>query len=137
MKWVRWRAHYASGVNRWEYESLYIEKNSKELEESVKYDMDARAEENSWSEHFRRIEWEIINHRKVPNIKIEEIHKNLLESIKSMKNSIKVKKENIILIERLSGKGSKTDPDEVAYAKRRKKMDAQLKKLEKERSAKK
>jgi rubrerythrin len=135
MKWVKWRSGHSSGYSKWKYMPLYVDKATKDIEESVEYEMQEKAEEYSWSEHFRGIDWEIIDHKKVPNIKIEEIHKNLLDSVEDLKRSIKVKEENSILIKKLFGKGSKTDPDEIAYAKHRKKIDAQLKRLEKERQA--
>lgn len=121
MKWIKRRSKWAWGCSKWEYVPLYVNKvKEEEMEELGRTYIQPEADNHSFSDKFRGIDWYIINTRQVPNSKILECGQNLLNSIKWEKDEIIKDTKHFSEIEMLQGKGRKTDPDEVERLKREK-----------------
>ncbi len=133
MKWLKYRERWASGDMDWKYMPLYDPTMTEEGIRDYLYYID---EDNSWSDKYGGIEYFVIPIKQVPNKHIENVYKDIQDNIKGWKESIKEAKKCLPIIEALKGKGRKTCPDEIRQARYRKRMDAQLEKLAKERKLK-
>jgi len=133
MKWLKTRSTSSSGCARWKYEPLYVSRVSKEMMKDIEYKIEGMADEDSWSEHFRGIEWEIISTKQVPNKHIKEAYEGIQASIRAHKRRIKSMKEQLPLLEELQGKGRKTCPDELERARREKAFEKHMAKIKKVR----
>jgi len=133
MKWLKSRSTSSSGRDRWVYEPLYVIRVSKEMLKDIKYKIDKMADDYSWSEHFRGIEWEIISTKQVPNKHIEEAYKDVKYKIKYYKVCIKELKEHLPKLKELQGKGRKTCPDEIEAVKHKKKFEKHMAKIKEDR----
>jgi len=136
MKWLKMRTMWAWGYTKWKYKPLYVEKINKKTEEWVQNIIEMENDEHSWSDKYRRVEYDIINTRKVPNSKILETCENIERSLDHAKKSISTHIDHLIKVKGLDGKGRKTDPDEVETAKRKAKYKAVMAKRKKEKGAK-
>jgi len=126
MKWLKTRAMWAHGYNDWKYKPLYVNKATKAVKNFVVALVEQLAEENEWSEKFRRIEWEIINTKQVPNKHIKSATADLKSKIVNYRIWINQSKGKLIALKALKAKGRKTCPDEIKHKKRRKAMDESL-----------
>ena len=129
MKWLKMRSTWASGCHDWEYIPLYADKvDAEEIKELY---VEPRVDNHSWSDKFRKIEWEIINTKQVPNTKIAKGCEYTELKIRGMERSIKDETEHLTEVMKLVGKGKKTDPDEVRERKWKKTMERMRKEKEK------
>lgn len=127
MKWLRYKVHWAWGTTDWEYVPLYTNKLDEETKEFVKNKVKDVNDNHSWSDKYRRVEYEVINSRQVPNAKIEKAYQDLAEQIAYWTEAAENGRDQLFLLEKLKGAGRKTDPDEIEKAKRKKKIDKVLK----------
>jgi len=132
MKWLKMRTCSSSGYSRWEYKPLYVEKIDKNTNDWVQQIIEAENDNHSWSEHFRGVEYFIINTKQVPNSVISETCVDIERSIEYAKESIVKSTDYLAKIRKLNGKGKKTDPDEIEAAKRKKKFGAYMERRKKE-----
>lgn len=126
MKWLKTRTTWAWGIKDWKYNPFFINKIDSKIEDWVKMFVKSIHDENNWSDKYRGVDYEIINTKQVPNLKIKREIEQIEDNIKYMKESIKTETKNLAEIKALSEKGRKTDLDEIRHAKRKKKYDAIL-----------
>jgi len=129
MKWLKMRSTWAWGCSDWEYIPLYADKV--DTEEIKELHVDTKADGHSWSDKFRKIEWEIINTKRVPDSKIAKKCEDIEFKIQYLEGSIKDETEHLTEIMKLVGKGKKNDPDEVKKRKWKKTMERIRKENEK------
>ena len=128
MKWLKWRNCFAHGCDRWSYRPLFVDKINDDFKEQVEESIEEMAREYSWSDKYRGIEYFFINTRQVPNSHIEKKIEDMNRDIDYHKMAIESLESKIPKVEAQIGKGRKTDPDEIERAKRKKRIDAILKK---------
>lgn len=136
MKWLKMRACSSSGRSRWRYIPLYVNELDDPTKDWVQELVEEENDKHAWSEHHRRIEYEIINTTSVPNSMILETHKSIERKIEHAKESIEINTDRLAEIKKLIGNGSKTDPDEIEAAKRKAEFEATMKRLQEEREEK-
>ena len=127
MKWLKMRTCHSSGLSKWMYIPLYVDKEDEKTKEWVQELIEQENDEHAWSEHYRRVEYEVINTRQVPNTKIESARRDIESSIEYGKDLIEKGQKDLIEIGKLKGRGRKTDPDEIERAKRDKRFKAAMK----------
>jgi hypothetical protein len=121
IKWLKVRKCSSSGPRRWSY-ILIPQIPKEEIDKWVK-DYIKELDEDYSCRH----EYQVINTKSVPNRMLKqylvdlENHKIYLEE-KSDETNSKIEK-----LKAIQEKGSKTDPDEIAYEKRAKKIKKLLK----------
>ena len=133
MKWLRYRVHWAGGTHDWEYIPLCVNKLDEETKGRVQEKIEDVNDNHSWSDKYRRVEYEIINTRQVPNGRIERSHQHIIWGIEGARERIERLEKELAAVEKEMGKGRKTDPDEIEHAKRKAKMEAIIKKTQRER----
>jgi len=127
MKWLKMRTIWAWGATNWEYIPLYVNKINEDIEGDVQATVEEENDRNNYSDKYRRVEYDIINTKQVPNSKIDDVVENHLTSVKWKEEAIVRDRKRFFELEILQGKGRKTDPDEVAREKRRKRNERLLK----------
>ncbi len=120
MKWLMYRdtSTLSSHVSVWHYKPLFVDKVTNELKEAIEEEMQEEANKWYWSEHFRRIEWKIVDTRNVSHKAIKETEEYMQNSISYHREMIEDLEIHIPIVKDALRHGRKTDPDEIDQKKR-------------------
>ena len=115
-----YRDRHSSGVSHWIYRPLYVDKITDDLKKDCEESMQEKSNEWNWSDHFRGIEWKIVDTRHVSMKAIAATLIGMKRSVNYHKIAIKDLNGQIPQILSLldNGKGRKTDPDDIEQARR-------------------
>ena len=125
------RTCHSSGCRRWTYKPLYVNKLNEDIDSWIKDIVEEEDNRSGWSEHYRGVEYFIVDTKQVPNSRIQSVCESIKDSIEYAEKSIVANAKHLAEIEGLNGKGRKTDPDEIEAAKRKKKHEAAMEKARK------
>ena len=118
MKWLMYRDRHSSSISRWSYRPLYTDKVNDDIKKDCEAIMQEKAAEWNWSEHFRGIEWKIVDTRQVSKKAISAFLIGMKRSVNYHKIAIKELNGQIPQISSLLNEGRKTDPDDIEQARR-------------------